>query len=109
MAEEGTTIACDWTAVHDALDGVETPVKVYGACTCPSPGYRLKLERADQESADAAHLHLNLVVEQPAEEMPDLLTPCGVEYEEISTTPIERVTIGGHADIVLSVMHPRDV
>ena len=38
MAEEGTTIACDWTAVHDALDGVETPVKVYGACTCPSPG-----------------------------------------------------------------------
>jgi hypothetical protein len=41
--------------------------------------------------------------------MPDLLTPCGVEYEEPSATAVERVTIEGQADALLSVLHPRDV
>ncbi len=109
MAEDGPTIACDWTAVHDALDGIETPVKVYGSCTCPSPGYTLRLERSGQDSGDPAHLRLTFTVEPPSEEMPELLTPCGVEYEEPSTTPIERVTIEGQADALLTVMHPRDV
>lgn len=109
MADEGPTIACDWTAVHDALEGIETAVKIYGSCTCPTPGYVLRLERSDQQPADEGHLHLSFVVERPAEEMPELLTPCGVEYEEARTIAVERVSIGGEADVVLSVMHPRDI
>ncbi|MEA2584051.1 MAG: hypothetical protein QOF33_2136 [Thermomicrobiales bacterium] len=109
MTEQGPMIVCDWTAVHDALDGIEMPVKVYGACTCPSPGYTLRLERSEQDSADPAHLRLTLTVVPPSEEMPDLLTPCGVEYEEPSATAVERVTIEGQADALLSVLHPRDV
>src|SRR5215212_4187755 len=98
MADQQTTIACDWTAVHDALEGIETTVKVYGSCTCPAPGFTLRLERAESQSSDPGHLHLSFVVEPPAEEMPELLTPCGVEYQETSATAIERVTIGGQAD-----------
>lgn len=102
-------VVCDWTAVHDAVDGRATAVKVYGTCTCDAPGYTLRLEPDGERREQSPDLGLTLLVDPPAEEMAQEPTPYVVEYQELREGRVERVTISGAAEVTLEVMHPREV
>jgi hypothetical protein len=72
-------LADEWSAVHDRMPGKNPTLRVNGACMCPTPGYKLELERHNPQGINAADLLLVLVEHKPS----------GVEPKVMTRTPVD--------------------
>jgi hypothetical protein len=71
----------EWLATQDFRTTPPT-LRVKGNPLMPTPGYILRLLKADPQGIVAENLLLNLEKEPPSEPVPDVLTPTRVEYSE---------------------------
>jgi hypothetical protein len=80
---------------------------VYGACTCPNPGYTLTLTYKEPQGINPKDLLLDLTAEAPSGPVPDVLWPCTVEYTQETTMEYDTVTILGEGGGSVKVEHPQ--
>lgn len=100
---------CQWVAIHDHMPGADNTLVLYvsGACTCPSPGYTLKLTRKEPQGINPKDLLLELTAEAPSGPVPDVLWPCTVEYREETSMEYDTVTTLGEGGATVKVEHPQ--
>ncbi|MER5932013.1 hypothetical protein [Streptomyces sp. NPDC002054] len=98
MSEAADGYACeagaqDFTATASRTNG-ERWVAVEGTCSCPTPGYELKLELASPPFDPVPEeLHLNLVEKAPGGTVIQPITPTPAKGKFRITDEVERVLI----------------
>jgi hypothetical protein len=83
----------DWEAWHDRMPGTQPTLYVRGWCTFPSEAYEVRLERHEPQGINPRDLLLDLIIREPSEPVPQVLTDKEVRYEEQTDSVYESVTI----------------
>ncbi|MEA2554161.1 MAG: hypothetical protein QOJ65_2337 [Fimbriimonadaceae bacterium] len=83
----------DWTAIHDFMPPGPSRLRVDGVCDMPTPGYTIKLEKANPQGINPKILLLNKTEIAPGGIRPDVITPTPAHYEEETEFPYAQVNI----------------
>lgn len=89
----GAGTECEWSAIHDFMPPRPARLRVNGTCLMPTPGYKLSLSPAIPQGINPNILLLELTVEAPGGNVPQVRTPAPVAYEEVTDRPYTQVTI----------------
>jgi hypothetical protein len=99
---------CTWIAIHDHIPGIDPArtLRVYGSCTCPTPGYVLTLRYKEPQGINPKDLLLELISEPPTGPVPDVVWPCTVECALATDMEHDTVTVLGDGGGSVKVEHP---
>src|SRR5438270_8314924 len=82
-----------WIAIHDYMPPGSGLLTVRGACTFPTPGYKVVLKKAVPQGVNPAVLLLNKVVTPPTGNEPQVETTITAEYYEVTKEHYAQVEI----------------
>lgn len=82
-----------WNAVLDTMPPEKPRLRVTGVCTCPTGGYKAKLQRAEPQGINPGILILRLVTTPPNGITNQMVTDYEVRYDETDSPRYTEVTI----------------
>ncbi len=82
-----------WTAVLDKMPPGAPRLAVVGTCTCPTPGYRVSLEKANPQGFNPEILLLELVTQGPSGMVSQVVTDYERRYVEENAPAYRTVKI----------------
>lgn len=84
---------CQWTAIHDFMPPGPARLNVRGACTMPTPGFKVTLQRHEPQGINPFILLLDKIVAPPTGTEPRHPVEVVVEYHEKTDTHYTNVEI----------------
>lgn len=83
----------NWYASHDFMPGSPPTLHVTGKCTFGTPGFVVKLTKADPQGTNPRILILDKTVTPPTGIVPQVVTTIDVRYDEDTSTKYDQVHI----------------
>jgi hypothetical protein len=83
----------DWEAIHDRMPKSEPTLRVTGECMMPTPGYDCGLRVREPQGINPRDLLLELIVVEPNDTRPAVITPCTINFELKTSAEYDTVSI----------------
>lgn len=87
----------DWKAWHNRMPGSPPTLHVAGECVFPYPGFEARLVVHDPPGSNGMDLLLDLVITEPKDPNPDVVTTVQVHFELQTDAKYDTVSIIGQA------------